>query len=98
MLHHVRFEHNAALGATSLAEVADTGRAIAQGKGGAIFILPEMPLDGERDDTTEDSNPPPSVIVLGDPPVFIHNTATHARGQPTDNNDIYGELSLVGER
>jgi hypothetical protein len=96
MLNQVRFEHNAAIAAKPLEQIAGTERAIAQGKGGAIFILPDASLDGEQNDTTVDPDlPPPSVFVLGDRPVFINNVATHAGGQQNDNDDIYGKLSFL---
>ncbi len=80
ILNQARFEDNAAIGGT--------WPSLAQGKGGAIFIMPS-PL-------TEQAAP--SALSVGKPSLFINNTASDAAGLLTDNQDVYGLVSQIRER
>ncbi|MEM9162706.1 MAG: hypothetical protein AAGC54_06500, partial [Cyanobacteria bacterium P01_F01_bin.4] len=75
ILNQVRFEHNVA--------IAGTGSSPGQGKGGALFITPKIPL----------TQTVAKVIVLGELPEFLDNTASDAAGIPTDNHDVYGAIA-----
>ncbi|MGC1217240.1 MAG: hypothetical protein WA883_07185, partial [Phormidesmis sp.] len=90
VLSGVRFEENAALAAegADLDQFGFAG-AGAQGKGGAIFVMPD---DLATDLAT------PSVRSLGELPVFVHNVASDAAGLEDDNNDIYGEISFSNQQ
>ena len=83
ILNQTRFEHNAAIGGTWPSR--------AQGKGGAIFIVP--PRSMEQAGITA-----PSALSVGKPSLFIDNEASDAVSLPTDNQDVYGLVSRIGER
>lgn len=75
------FEHNVA--------IRGTGANPGQGKGDAIFIVPE-PLSASADVSVI-----PRVISLKRSPVFVENAASDAGHTTTDNSDIYGMITTV---
>ena len=82
LLNQVQFIHNMA--------IAGDSPAPGEGKGGAIFIAPDLP-------TKLATAPPelgrrPNVLVLGRPLEFIDNVASDGAGLPTDNDDVYGAI------
>ncbi|NJM97504.1 MAG: hypothetical protein HC800_10340 [Phormidesmis sp. RL_2_1] len=106
ILNHTRFENNVALAANPLpTNTASPALATAQGKGGAIFIapdiklpnikLPDIKLPDINSDVSKDRKnlSPPSVSALSEPPpIFINNIASDSAQLWSDNNNVYGTI------
>ncbi|MEM6449994.1 MAG: hypothetical protein AAF703_06750 [Cyanobacteria bacterium P01_D01_bin.105] len=98
VLNRVRFENNVALAAAPLRKLAK-GQEKAQGKGGAIFILPAALISAEPSSPVRSKRVPSKhVLSMGEPPTFVNNLAADAIGSQRDNNDVYGEIALISER
>ncbi len=99
ILHHTRFENNAALAAKPLSNNLAFSPALllsapAQGKGGAIFILPNTEIGTS---TSASRGAAPSVLALGKPPIFVNNIASSSAELQTDNHNVYGVINLAKE-
>ncbi|NJN04130.1 MAG: hypothetical protein HC873_08350 [Leptolyngbyaceae cyanobacterium SL_1_1] len=74
---HRWFEHNRA--------IAGAGYLPGQGKGGAIFVMPNT--------LAQPDLAVPRVCVLGKLPAFADNMASNAATLATDNNNVYGAIA-----
>ncbi len=80
ILNNTRFENNHA--------IAGSGIHPGLGKGGAIFAIPETLKDEAAIARV------PHITSLKSPPLFISNSASNAGTTPTDNANIYGQITI----
>lgn len=68
--------------------IGGTGISLGQGKGGAIFVVTNTLKQ------SADVKRTPLVATLKSFPEFSNNFATDARNSSTDNDNVYGEISI----